>query len=117
MGNVARFPNKVLPKGVSTYTLIFAPKLYKKARFVTVKKNKNIIYGSQTGNFPDLYKTYQYFYPKLELFVTTFLSDGKAAVSKKYITYIQNLPGMLHKTEKLEVDNPFYNTFTGQTQW
>jgi len=116
-GNASIFPTGVLGPRQGSYVLKFAPKLYKKAKFVTVKKNKNIIYGSGTGNFPDTYQPYQYFYPKLELFVTTYLSDGKVVVSKKYVTYIQNLPGMSHKTEVLEVSNPFYNSFTGQTQW
>ena len=117
LGNASLFPNRIFGPGITVYTLSFPLKLYEKLRSVTVKVNKNTIFGSQTGNFPDPYKTCQYFYPKLELFVTTFLADGKATVSKKHVIYIQHFPGMPHKTEKLEVKNPLWKTFTCQTQW
>jgi hypothetical protein len=118
LNNSSVFPNRMFPPGSSVYILNFHPKLFgKKLQSVTVRRNKNIIYGSQTGNFPDQYSTCQYFLPKLELFVTTYLSNGKAAVSNKYVTYIKNAPGMSNRTEKLEKDNPLWDTFSCATKW
>jgi hypothetical protein len=82
-----------------------------------VRRNRNIVYGSQAGNFPDQYSTCQYFYPKLELFVTTYLANGKAVVSKNYVTYINNAPGMSNRTEKLEKDDPLWDSFSCTTKW
>ncbi len=116
--NASIFPTGVLGPGLGVYILRFSPKPFgQKLRSITVRRNKNIVYGTQSGSFPDQYSTCQYFYPKLELFVTTFLSNGKVFTTKRYITYVENVPEMLHKTEKLETNNPLWATFTCQTQW
>ncbi len=117
-GNPSTFPKHVFAHGSSTNWLHFTPNLRKKLNAVTVRIYKNIVYGIQTGNLPDQYKTCpQDYYPKLELFVTTFLSNGKAIVSKRYTIYLKNVPGMSHRTEKLELENPLWNTFNCQSRW
>ncbi len=118
LNNSSVFPSRVFPPGAHVYILNFHPKLFgKKLQSVTVRRNRNIVYGSQAGNFPDQYSTCQYFYPKLELFVTTYLANGKAVVSKNYVTYINNAPGMSNRTEKLEKDNPLWDSFSCTTKW
>ncbi len=118
MKNPSVFPKYVFPKGISTYSITFKPKLIGKFLSVTVRREKNEIQGSWDGSLPPTEYNYcRYYYPKLEIGLASYLSTGKRYTSKNHIVYLKNAPGMTEETQTLLMHDPQYQDFDCKPEW
>ena len=94
--NFSLFPQHVIPKGISNYTLKFRPKLIKPIAELTTLQDMH-----STGPFSGGAICWHHYRPKLEIYLDTFLQGGRRSSEYKKIYLNDNeTKGIGRKTHK-----------------